>query len=84
MGPAPLEKCPGFLPHTLNCLSTEAENLKAALDKYEVVRHAALTAKILIVNNTNIDVELLGYRCEWGYFYSKPEYAFGCTRSSSD
>ena len=42
-----------------------------------------MTAKIYIVNKLKeTEIELLGYNCEWGYFYSRPEHAFGCTPSS--
>lgn len=70
-----VDEVPGFMEHTLR--GKELKLVQQAVDKLEEARGLKLSSKIYLVNNTKECIlELSGYDCEWGLFWSQPEYAF--------
>lgn len=70
-----MENVPGFVKGTL--CSSDWSMLKQHVEAYDRARDTMHTTRIYIRNNTkNCQIELLHHYCAWGFFFSKPEYAF--------
>ena len=65
---------PGFVPHTL--YETDFQKLKKSMEIYEKLRTVSYSIKLIIINNTKLDIYLKSAVCEWGYFFSDYNLAF--------